>query len=111
MSVILKQLRGSAVGALLAFVSSCSKEARAEEVPSDDVPALLSVTLAVEGMTCASCSVAVRMALKRLNGVHTVEMSVEKKRAVINYEPAKVMPERMIEAVNRLGYHAAVQGS
>jgi copper chaperone CopZ len=59
-------------------------------------------------MTCASCSVAVRIALKRLDGVRDAHVSVEDKRAVIDYEPAKVTPLQMVAEVNRLGYRASV---
>jgi Cu+-exporting ATPase len=86
----------------------CSTRAGAEAAPTQAAPVVSSVTLNVEGMTCASCSVAVRTALKRLDGVRDARVSVEEKRAVVDYEPAKVTPQQMVDAVNRLGYRASL---
>lgn len=86
----------------------CSTKAGAEAAPTQTAPAVSSVTLTVEGMSCASCSVAVRTALKRLNGVKDAKVSVSEKRAVVEYEPAKVTPQQMVDAVNKLGYRASL---
>lgn len=67
-----------------------------------------TVVLTVEGMTCASCNVAVRMALERLDGVESATVSRPEKRAVVRYDPAKVTPGQMVDAVNKLGYQASV---
>ncbi|GIW42760.1 MAG: hypothetical protein KatS3mg077_0042 [Candidatus Binatia bacterium] len=65
-----------------------------------------SVTLQIEGMTCASCAVAVRTALRKLDGVREARVSVADKKAEVEYDPAKVSPAALVEAVNRLGYQA-----
>jgi Cu+-exporting ATPase len=65
-------------------------------------------------MTCASCSVAVRTALRKLDGAKDAKVSVSEIRAVVEYESTKVKPQQMVDAVNRLGYRAslpAVKGS
>src|SRR5262249_42867089 len=64
------------------------------------------VTIPVEGMTCAACSLSIRKALKKLDGVKAIEASHDKGQAVITYDPAKVSPERMVQAINDLGYKA-----
>lgn len=73
-------------------------------------PAEAQVTLHIDGMTCASCSVAVRTALRRLEGVRRAEVNVEEKRARVTYEPQRVTPEQMVQAIERLGYRARVEG-
>ncbi len=96
------------VGTLLVGCPSCSPEqAGAEEMPGRSHPAVSSVTLTVEGMSCPSCSVAVRTALKKLEGVKEARVSVAEKKAEVDYDPAKVTPEQIIEAVNKLGYKAS----
>jgi mercuric transport protein len=65
-----------------------------------------TVTLNVEGMTCAACSVAVKTVLKRLDGVKQAKVNFAEKNAVVEYEPAKVKPKQMVDAVNKLGYQA-----
>ena len=66
-----------------------------------------SVSLHVEGMTCASCKVAVRTALTKLEGVKDVRVDVAKKSATVDYDQTKVTPQQLVDAVNRLGYQAS----
>ena len=70
-----------------------------------------TVSFDVKGWTCASCSAATRIALKKLDGVESVRTESEKSEAVVVYDDAKVSPERMIEAVGRLGYKATVRNT
>lgn len=60
----------------------------------------------VSGWTCASCASATRIALKKLDGVQDVKTDPDKKEAVVTYDDAKVSPERMIQAIAKLGYKA-----
>ena len=62
-------------------------------------------TLALEGMTCASCAARIERTLNRVEGVEaTVNFATE--TASVSYDPALVAPERLTEAVERIGYHA-----
>ena len=72
-------------------------------------PAARTATLGVEGMTCAACSTSVRVVLKKLDGVVDAKVSLEEKKAVVTYDPAKVSPDKMVEAIQtRLPYKAKV---
>jgi copper chaperone CopZ len=108
MSPVFNILASLGVGIGLALCPCCGTNGRAQAAPAEASPAVSTVTLTVEGMTCASCSVAVRTALKRLDGVRDARVSVEEKRAVVDYEPAKVTPQKMIDAVSALGYRASL---
>jgi copper chaperone CopZ len=65
---------------------------------------LARVDFAVEGMTCGGCAVGTRAALEKLDGVRDADASYEKSTAWALYDPAKVTPERMMEAIRELGY-------
>ncbi len=91
--------------AVLAVAPLVARQARAEGVAT---PASASVPLHVEGMTCPSCKVAVRTVLKRLNGVKDAKVDVAAKRATVDYNPTKVTPQQLVDAVNRLGYQASL---
>lgn len=67
-----------------------------------------TTTLRVEGMTCPSCKVAVRTALSKLEGVKDAKVDVAHKRASVEYDPSKVTPQQLVDAVNRLGYQASL---
>ncbi len=66
------------------------------------------VTLRIGGMSCASCGVAVRTALRQLDGVRSVAVDVDRKKADVTYEPRRVTPAQMVRAIERLGYRARV---
>lgn len=108
MNDVLKGLAFLSVGTVLAFCPCCITNAGAQGSPAQTAPAVSTVTLIVESTTCASCSVAVRTVLRRLEGVRDARVSVEEKRAVVDYEAARVTPQQMVEAINRLGYRARV---
>lgn len=65
-----------------------------------------TTTLEVKGMTCASCSVAVKTALKRVEGYKSAEVSVKDGRVVVTYDPAKTDPAKLAAAVTKLGYES-----
>jgi P-type Cu+ transporter len=62
-------------------------------------------TLALEGMTCASCAARIERTLNKLDGVAaTVNYATE--TAAVSYDPALVEPSGLLAAVERIGYHA-----
>ena len=60
------------------------------------------MALAIEGMTCGHCVMAVKKALGELGGVE-VE-SVEIGAAKVGYDAARVSREQLVEAVEEEGY-------
>lgn len=72
---------------------------------------LARVDFAVAGMDCAGCVLGARTTLRRLDGVHDAGAgfeSIEASPAWALYDPERVTPERMIEALGTLGYTARV---
>lgn len=69
-----------------------------------------TVTVEVKGWTCGSCAMATKIALKRLDGVTDVRTVIERNQAVVTYDDAKVTPEKMVEAIGKLGYKATLAG-
>lgn len=65
------------------------------------------VVIPVKGMTCATCEIAVRNALKRVDGVAAAHASVASETATIDYDPARTNPEQLVSAINSTGYHAS----
>ena len=62
--------------------------------------------LAIEGMHCGNCSAAVENALARQSGVSSVSVDLKVGRAVVRGEQLNI--ERLVRAVEQLGYSAAV---
>jgi len=64
------------------------------------------VTLDVKGMHCATCPLTVKVVLKKQPGVDEVKMDAEKHTAEVKFDPAKVSPEKLAQAVTEAGYPA-----
>lgn len=73
--------------------------------------ALQTVTLAVPGMTCPVCPITVKKALQKVNGVTQVEVSYEKKEAVVTFDDAKTTVESLTKATAGAGYPSTVKGA
>lgn len=69
---------------------------------------LVRANFAVEGMTCGGCAAAAKVALRKLDGVQNAGAEYDEETsggtAWALYDPAKVTPERMMEAIRQLGY-------
>lgn len=63
-----------------------------------------TVKLAVEGMTCASCPYMVKSALKKVEGVATIDVSLEKKLAVVTFDDATTNVAALTEATSSAGF-------
>ncbi len=67
-----------------------------------------SVTLAVDGMTCAACPYIVKRALAGVSGVHTVAVSFPEKKAVVTYDDGKTSIAVLTAATTNVGFPSRV---
>ena len=65
-----------------------------------------TVTLDVKNMTCELCPITVKKSLEKVSGVSGVK--VDKKTAIVTYDPDKAQPERLTKTTNA-GYPSTVQ--
>ena len=68
--------------------------------------ALATAIIQIEGMTCGGCAASVHQALARREGVKSVVVSLEKKQAIVKYDPLKATPEHLADAINQIGFKA-----
>lgn len=73
----------------------------------EDSKSLKHAELAIEGMTCASCSAAVERAVKKLNGVQSVQVNLATNRGSFEYDPALVKLSQIKTAISDAGYKPA----
>lgn len=71
---------------------------------------LVKTSLNIEGKTCGGCAAAVKLQLRRVEGVTAYEVSYESRRAEITYDPARTSPQKIAEAVAQTGYQVTVVG-
>ena len=63
-----------------------------------------TVTLAVSGMTCATCPITVKKALTKVDGVTKVDVDYDKRQVVVTYDDAKTSIEARTKATADAGY-------
>lgn len=68
-----------------------------------------TTTLAISGMTCATCPIAVKKALSRVDGVTAVEVSFEKKEAMVSFDDAKANTQALVQATENAGFTSTVK--
>lgn len=63
-----------------------------------------TVTLAVPSMHCETCPVTVKKALSRVDGVSKIDVSLEKREAVVTFDDAKTTVQVLTKATADAGY-------
>ena len=65
----------------------------------------------VTGMTCAACQANVTRAVKKLDGVSDVDVSLLAGRMTVKYDEGKVSADTIAQAVRAVGYGAELEGA
>jgi periplasmic mercuric ion binding protein len=63
-----------------------------------------TVTLDVPGMTCAACPITVKKAISKV-----VDVSYEKRQAVVTFDDAKANVQKLTAATENAGYPSTVK--
>lgn len=58
----------------------------------------------IAGLHCSLCTGTIEKSLGRMDGVGTVAVSLTHEQALVDYDPAKVSPERILETLRDIGY-------
>src|SRR5215469_6872078 len=77
-----------------------SSETGAAETPSS------AITLALEGMSCASCALRIEKGLKKVPGVADAAVNFATERATVSYDPTRASVDDLLAKVKATGYAA-----
>ncbi len=69
---------------------------------------MTSYTYQIRGMHCASCASIIEKTLKKVEGVHSVEVNYGTEAVKISYDEAKTNPEQLSGNIEPLGYSLAL---
>ncbi|WP_434629609.1 heavy-metal-associated domain-containing protein [Chromobacterium sp. CV08] len=69
---------------------------------------MTELILNIDGMSCGGCVGSVTGLLSGMAGVVGAEVSLEEKRARVQYDPAVVSPEELAAAVRDAGFDVSV---
>lgn len=68
-----------------------------------------ATTLHIDRIQCVACAASVKKALNAVPGVKAVNVDVDKKEVVVQYDPAKTAPPELAEATKKRGFPAQVR--
>lgn len=112
---MIKMLAGTATILMVTSLVACSKSEAQQSTAqnSAQAPVVQTVTtqatasFVIEKMTCATCPISVRKAMKRVNGVKSVKVDFKTKIATVVYDPALTTPAKIAAASTNVGYPAS----
>ncbi|RMF97752.1 MAG: heavy-metal-associated domain-containing protein [Gammaproteobacteria bacterium] len=65
------------------------------------------VELTVEGMTCGGCVKSIQNALQGRPGVGKAEADLDSKKVVIEFDPAQIQRDGLVQAIEEAGFDVA----
>ena len=75
--------------------------------PSPDAPGLTTAELQLGGMHCSACATRIQRSLGRLPAVASASVNLATTRAFVSYDPVRLNPEDLCQAVTDVGYTAS----
>ncbi|MGQ0538390.1 MAG: cation transporter, partial [Gemmatimonadaceae bacterium] len=103
----------AAIGAVNVICPLCETEAARAAALGTTLAAQVADTatvhLHISGMTCGTCPITARVALKKLAGVYDAKVTFDDSLGVVRYDPRRVTPAQIALHLNELtGYRARV---
>lgn len=68
----------------------------------------MKLTIKIDGMSCMHCVASVTNALQDLDGVSLVDVSLEQKNAVVEFDDTKLSADDLINTVEDIGFDASL---
>ena len=65
-----------------------------------------SMKVKIPSMDCAACAVNIQRTLRKKEGVAQAEVVFKTKEAVIEYDPARISPEKIVAVIDGTGFKA-----
>ncbi|MDR7854987.1 heavy metal translocating P-type ATPase [Tissierella sp.] len=81
-------------------------QAAVEKAGYKAISETVNKTMAIEGMTCASCAKAVERATRKLDGVVEANVNLATEKLSISYEPSVLRTSDIKKAIEKAGYKA-----
>ena len=63
----------------------------------------------IEGMTCATCTITTKAAVKKLEGIKDIQVSLDEKSAVIKFDDTLTSSEEIKKKIDAVGYKATTK--
>ncbi|EIW79366.1 heavy metal translocatin [Coniophora puteana RWD-64-598 SS2] len=82
----------------------------ADPSPSDPDKgdAVAKCELKIEGMTCGACVESIEGMLRNQEGIHSIKVALLAERGVVEYDPEKWTPEKLVSEIEDIGFDASL---
>ncbi len=95
--------------AIVCPVCADRADARAQTTAATPRTDTATVRLHISGMTCGTCPVTAKLALRKLTGVYSATVTLDDSLGVVRYDPHRVTPRQIAAHLVRItGYRATV---
>lgn len=80
------------------------------DVLGDDAapPERASAQFKIGGMTCGACVASIETMLGQQDGIYSVSVALLAERAVVEYDPSRFTPEKIVDEIDDIGFDAEV---
>ncbi|GAB4532562.1 MAG: hypothetical protein Tsb0010_13580 [Parvularculaceae bacterium] len=95
------------LSAFLSITGASGTLSSAALAQGQEADRLLTAAFAIENMTCATCPITVRTAMKRVKGVKSVAVDYDAKTATVTFDPEITAPDQIAAASTNAGYPAS----
>jgi mercuric ion binding protein len=103
--MVLKHLHGLLLASSVAGTMGCKNDSRSAETNASSTQAdAREAVFHVDGMTCASCNVTVKVAAERVRGVRSARADAAQALAWVSFDPAATTPAQIAAAISETGY-------
>lgn len=68
---------------------------------------LEKIELNIEGMHCGACATGIQMLVSQMDGVQSVFVDYNGKKAKVDFDSAKVSKDQIIKTIGELGFKAS----
>lgn len=91
------------------FADLAKRNGQGQVAPPVDEPG--NCVIGIEGMTCISCVKTIEGNMRGVDGVKDIEVSLERKNAVVVFDRNKLTPEEIADKIDDTGFEAKVVSS
>lgn len=101
----MKQLTILAI-ALTVFAGTLGAQTKQKAASQESIAKNATVVINVPTVACGSCDATITKAVKKVAGVKSVKVDVEKKTATVSFASGKTNLEKLEKAISKAGYDA-----
>ena len=95
-----------ALAALPLYAGALARLLQPGRPPGSAAASVAALRVRIASMDCTACAVGIERMLAKTEGVARADIDFKTKEGVIEYDPARISPNRIVEVINETGFKA-----